>query len=280
MSLYKDPVTEILSAVGKLNNIVLNPADYRFATPQPNANSNYPNDNTQVELQATNVAAAYQGSVIVYYNRLDLADLAKMVTLDMKAPGIMTSHDLVPFLNDRYGLNLSTTDVELVDAVDNVTYKTVTLTATAGSLGWIGTVDVSVTEGNVPLGDYLMVTNLPGLNYPTDYPDLPNGQFYSYWRDFSSYTTYLKTLVVGGPIEQQLADLLTTVTGDTWIRTGYGQYSLGGASIVYAGATSGDPLYNSNYDYAVRITLYHGDAWGIAGDLILHFSEPYNPNGV
>ncbi|MNO12970.1 hypothetical protein D3C76_25900 [compost metagenome] len=280
MSLYKDPVTTLLQTVSAVNgNVVLDPADYDFVNPMPNSSGQYPDQNSQVTLKANNAFAPYQGEYEIYYTRLSLADLAKLVTLSIKAPSVTNSHDVLPFLNDRFGLNLEESDIVLVDAEDLVDYKTVQLTAMANSLGWIGTVQVTVTQGEIPLENYLTNTALPGLDYPTPYATLPFAQVYSYWRDFSVHTAYLKTLTAGQPIPQELADILTDVTGDTWPRSGYSQYSLGGAEIIWAGVAADNGLFNNNYDYGLQVRLNHDDAFGITGDLIIHFSDPVDPMG-
>jgi hypothetical protein len=278
MSLYKDPVTTLLNVVGSSNGgIVLDPEDYDFINPQLNQTGQHPNHNSHVTIQANNTAAPYQGTVEIFYNRLLLDDLAKLVTLTLKAPSVTNSHDLLPFLNARFGTNLETTDVVLVDAEDFTDYKTVQLTAEASSLGWIGTVSVSVSQGEIPLENYLTVTALPGLDYPTPYATLPFAQMYSYWRDFSEHVAYLKTLTVGQAIPQELATILTDITGDTWAFTGYAEYSLQGAEILAAGSTANNGLFNSNYDYGLQVRLDHDNAYGITGDLIIHFSDPVDP---
>jgi len=277
MSLYKDPVTTLLGVIAQNNGIQLSPEDYDFENPTVNDTGTNPGQNTYVTVTANNNVAPYQGSVQIFYNRLSLADLPKLVTLSIQAPEFSNSHDILPYINERFGLNLEPSDIVLVDAVDMVTYKTVTLTAEETSLGWIGTVDVSVKQGDIPLENYLVNTALPGFQYPTPYATLPFAQFYSYWRDFSEHAAYLKTLVAGQPIPAELATILTDITGDTWAHTGYSQFSLGGAIIKFAGPTAENGLFNDNYDYGLIVGLDHNDAFGISGDLIIHFSDPVDP---
>jgi len=278
MSLYKDPVTTLLNVVGSSNGgIVLDPEDYDFINPQLNQTGQHTNYNSHVLIRANNTVAPYQGEVEIYYNRLLLDDLAKLVTLTLKAPSVTTSHDLLPFLNARFGTNIETTDVELVDAVDMTDYKTVQLTATPTSLGWIGTVSVSVSQGEIPLENYLTVTALNGLDYPTPYATLPFAQMYSYWRNFSEHVAYLKTLTAGQAIPQELAAIMSGITGDTWAFTGYAEFSLQGAQILWAGKTVDNGLFNPNYDYGLQVRLNHDNAFGITGDLIIHFSDPVDP---
>ncbi|MND14885.1 hypothetical protein D3C80_50890 [compost metagenome] len=276
-SLYPDPREVLLSVVGEENNIVLYPEDYDFLNPTPavppqGSSALY---NTKVTIKANNIAAAYQEQVDIFYNRLKLQDLATLVSLSLKAPGdVDTSHKLIPSLNARFGLNIKEEDLELTQAEDQGDFKTITLTAAPGSIGWIGETTVSVAEGEINLETYLTVTALPGLKYPTDYPTRVFAQFYSYWRDFTEYHPQLSLLKAGDPITGTISGMLTALTGDTWLLSGPGAYSLGGASITFAGLTEGNGKFNPDYKYGIIIHIDHTTATGIAGDLILHFNDP------
>lgn len=276
-SLYPDPREVLLKAVGDANGIVLYPEDYDFANPTPvtppqGSSAVY---NTKVTIQANNIAAAYQEDVEIFYNRLKLEDLASLVSLSLKAPAdVDTSHKLIPSLNARFGLNLLEEDLVLTQAVDQVDFKTIELTATAGSIGWVGTTTVQVAEGEVNLENHLTVTALPGLKYPTEYPTRPFAQFYSYWRDFTPHFDLLKVLRAGDPLNASHSSMLTAMTGDNWVLSGPSAFSLGGASIIYGGLTEGQGQFNPDYKYGVIIRIDHTTASGIAGDLILHFNDP------
>ena len=276
-SLYPDPRETLLSVVGTSNSIVLDKEDYDFVNPTPasppqGSSAVY---NTRVTIQANNIAAAYQETVDILYNRLKLEDLATLVALSLKAPAdVDTSYKLIPSLNSRFGLNLTEEDLELTQAVVNEDFKTITLTAAAGSIGWIGTTDVSVTEGEVNLETYLTTTALPGMKYPTEYPTVPFAQFYSYWRDFTAYFTQLQSLQAGQSLTAPISAMLKAITGDDWKTSGPSAFSLGGAAITYAGLTEGQAIFNPKYKYGVIIRLDHTTASGIAGDLILHYNDP------
>lgn len=277
-SLYPDPREVLLNVVAEENNIVLYPEDYDFlnptpATPPQGSSAVY---NTKVTIKANNIAAAYQEQVDIYYNRLKLEDLATLVSLSLKAPAdVDTSHKLIPALNARFGLNLKEEDLDLTQAEDQGDFKTIVLTAAAGSIGWIGTTTVSVAEGEVNLETYLTVTALPGLKYPTEYPTRPFAQFYSYWRDFTAHFNQMQTLQVGQPVPAALATVLSDITGDAWVASGPSAFSLGGATITYAGLTEGQGAFNSvDYKYAVKVLIDHTTATGIAGELILHYNDP------
>ncbi len=83
MALYRDPVDVLFEIVGRENDIELTRDDFEFvnptpATPPEGSSASY---NTKVTLRSKTIAAPYVGEKTIYYNRLDLADLAKMVSL-------------------------------------------------------------------------------------------------------------------------------------------------------------------------------------------------------
>ncbi|MNQ00179.1 hypothetical protein D3C85_128220 [compost metagenome] len=276
-SLYPDPRETLLAAIGEANGIELVIEDYDFsnpipATPPQGSSAVY---NTQVTVTANNIAAAYQESVDIFYNRLKLEDLATLVSLSLKAPAdVDNSHKLIPSLNSRFGLNILEEDLLLTQAVDMVDFKTITLTAAPGSIGWQGETTIQVSEGEINLENHLTVTALPGLKYPTEYPTVPFAQFYSYWRDFTEHHTVLAAIQAGSVPNAVLKDVLVAVTGDAWLTSGPGVFSLGGAQILFAGLTVDKGIFNTDYKYGIQIRLDHGTASGIAGDLIIHFNDP------
>ena len=279
MALYKDPVATLLSVIENENNIVLDPADYDFGIPEPatppdGSTATY---NTKVIVSANNVAAPFAGAVEVYYNRLDLADLERMVALYIRSPELATTHDILPSLNRRFGLNLTPDDIVLENTTEFEGYRVAHLKAESSSLGWIGEIEVSVAEGDVLLEDHLLDTALGGLHYPTEYPTKPFAQFYSYWRDFSDHYEFLSTIQVGDVVGMELTSVLDDVTGDPWQTTGQAEFSLGNSEIIYSGPAEDNGLANEDYDHVVIIRLDLNTCTRMTGDLVIHSSAPVDP---
>lgn len=283
MALYKDPVTVLLDVIERENGVRLDPADYDFSVPEP---ATPPADstaayNTKITISANNVAAPFAGDLDIYYNRLDLADLATMVELYIQSPELATTHDILPSLNRRFGLNLVNSDIVLKDTLELEGYRVAELEADPTSIGWIGAIDVNVVEGDLLLEEHLLTRALDGIKYPTQYPTKTFAQFYSYWRDFTDHYNYLMTLNAGDPITLELASALGDVTGDPWIAAGQGEFSLGGtAEITYAGPTSENPNANPDYEQVIVIALDLNACTSMTGSLVLHFSEPFDPNDI
>jgi len=275
MSLYKDPRSTLLSLVEKENGLTLNPADYDFtnpvaAEPPEGSTASY---NTRVTLAANNPAAPYVGSVEIYYNRLDIADLGRLADIYLQSPNITTTHGAIDSLNRRFGLNFRPEDLIDRPAVVNGEYNTLILEATVESLGWFGALNINVTEGDLLLENYVLEPMLGGLNYPTESVDRPFAHFYSYWRDFSDDHTVLKLIQTGDPVGLDLLSILTNVTGDEWVGGGPSPYSLKDAVIVYSGSTQGYLNTNLDYPMVLIIRLDPIQCTAIDGDLVLHHSD-------
>lgn len=283
MSLYREARSTILSLVEEENNIVLNPSDYDYsvptqATPPEGSDASY---NTALTISSNNPAAPYIGEVEVYYNRLNLADLARLADIYVHAPDVTSTHAILPSLNRRYGLNLATEDVVNLPSVQLSGYRMVTLRATPESLGWIGELEIGVVEGDLLLETHLTERTLGGLNYPTDDITRPFAHFYSYWRSFSDHYEYLKEVVVGDPIGLDIVSIMNDVTGDPWVGSGVLEFSLEGAEITFAGPSDQYLGANTDYDRVVVIALDAVKCTGMSGSLILHHTEdPYATLGI
>ncbi len=282
MALYRDPKTVLLETIEQRNNITLDPVDYDFSepvpvSPPPGSSAVY---NTAITVTANNVAAPYQGDYDFYYNRLDFAELESMVDFYIRSPGVATSHDVIDPLNRRFGLSLTTDDIELLDTVDMGGYYEVLIKAKTTSIGWIGEATLRLSEGGLDLGDFIFNTELGGLQYPTPYPSKTFAVMYSYWRDFSAHTETLKSYATEGGLDQVMVNILQDVTGDPWQLTGQADYSLSNAVISFAGVTDDISTVNNDYDYAIIIDLNIDDCLEMTGQLILHFNEPEDPNAL
>jgi hypothetical protein len=254
------------------NNIQLDPSDYDFENPLPasppeGSTASY---NSKITLTANNPAAPYVGSVDIYYNRLDIADLDVLADIYVQAPTLNTTHDVIDSLNRRYGLNFAPSDLVDHPVVDNTTYKTVTLEATPGSLGWIGQLDINATEGDLVLEEHVLTTTLGGLNYPTESTDRVFAHFYSFWQDFTDHHETLKTIQTGDPIGLELVTVLDDVTGDPWLGSGPSDYSLKDAQIVFSGSTYDYPNTNDDYPMVIVVRLDPTQCLALDGDLVIH----------
>lgn len=270
MSLIKSGVGALIESINRLNpgvNLVQNEYNYGTPTALVDDPDNY---NTTITITEKNTQSSYEGSVVVKYNRRELADLQALLPAHIPINGVTTTGELVVALNGLFGLDFVSADVVAgpLNLVDG--YGDVLVTAAAGSIGWAGSMTLSLQPGLFNLPTYVTVRDLPGFNYPGQDINRPFAGFYSYWRDFSSVSAYLDDQVEGSPNLGDLALALVTITGNAWVTTGTATYSLEGATLDYNGITDGDNRFNDDYEFAALVTL-SASCTGMTGQLVIHY---------
>lgn len=124
--------------------------------------------NTKVVLTA--VPGNYlSGTVDLTYDRVELAEMVGVNSTDFEAGDYSKSTDLVAALVARYGYELTAADLvdEALPAAAGDGVITATLKAAAGSLGWIGTLEVTLTPATETLASAFNSTELDGFT-PAD----------------------------------------------------------------------------------------------------------------
>lgn len=276
MALYKRPLDEILLAIKTLNNVNLVEGEYTFGTPTavaPDAQGT----NTSLLVTALNPLSPYDGNTTIRYTRLDLADLAKLIPLDIKVYNVTTVDQFVAVLNSRYGIDFQSGDITPGNLNLTNGAGDVVLTAQANSMGWTGTVTFHVTKGAMPLADAITVSRLPGINYPSPQITKPYASVgYSYWRDYSPYYDTLNTVHTGTVDLGIVRDALVSQSGDAWQLSGASRFSLDGATVSYVGSVASAPNDIANHDYAnvIIVDLNETTSLGWSGQLIMHFNPP------
>lgn len=124
--------------------------------------------NTQVTITAI-AEEGYKGSVDVTYDRLDIGTLFSdaSITPTVEGDGFADAAALLSAINSQYGLNLSADDIQNDDLSAQTYPSTYTLTIAAGSLAYIGTVDVSLPGVQTDLNSAVTTTALDGLTPPS-----------------------------------------------------------------------------------------------------------------
>jgi hypothetical protein len=166
--------------------------------------------NTSIVLAAV-PGGDYIGRKTVNYRRIDLAALTRGVTIAIDRYSatqasagtvVFTIYQLLPFINQRYGLNLTTDDINDGNILRGSTLvngqytTTVTVTAKPGSLGYIGSFALKWTGAAQDIGLMLAVSELPARQFPGG-------------NDFSNGHTVLNALTYG-------YDWTTIFTANPW----------------------------------------------------------------
>jgi hypothetical protein len=132
-------------------------------------------------LVSAKVGSGYRGTYSFQYNRVDLVDVPTLADGTTHEADIEKFSDVVTFLNDKFGLNLSAADLT-VDGVDLANddpiyegtfdeVKQFALAAKPKSLVWLGTTNLALTPVRQDLGALWTNSTPDGLYPPQDYPD-------------------------------------------------------------------------------------------------------------
>lgn len=283
MSLYPRPMDAILGAIASQNGgVTLVEADYTFGAPTPWTDPSG-QTNTQLSITAIQPASPYQGTVVVNYKRLNLADLASLLPQPIQGHDWTTVADFWAVLNTNFGLNFVAGDLNDTDTLTIAAdgSGTVTLTAQPNSMGWVGSVSLNFIKGNYDLASSVTVTTLPGLVYPTRDETKPYGELYSYWMDFTAYETDLAAVTTATTDLTTVAADLSTVSTNTWSVTGgASRFSMQNATVAYNGTVAAfTPIAgeqatpNPSYQNVLVIALDPTYCLGYSGYLFLHYGR-------
>lgn len=201
--------------------------------------------NTSIVLAAV-PGGDYIGRKTVNYRRIDLAALTRGMTIAIdrysatqSAAGtvVFTIYQLLPFINQRYGLNLTTDDIADGNILRGSTlvngqYTTVvTVTAKSGSLGYIGSFSLRWTGAAQDIALMLAITELPARKFPGG-------------SDFSDNHTVLNALTYG-------YDWTTIFTANPW----YGYPAGSPNSNIAINTTMNAVLAQINSTYGLNLAV-------------------------
>lgn len=284
MSYLLESKKAVLKDINAANGRTLTLDQISFGVPAPSQGSWLGNAtlyNTVCRLNSPS-GSEYEGHVDVAYDRLDLARLTLTKGWRAIQTNPTTIHNLLPYIRYFTGTDLTGDDIEDGGFSSNGdgTYAG-TLIAKAGSIGWIGSVPVTVYPGGSRLEDIIVDDTMNGLNYPTAADDQPFGLFYMYPYNFTPYFDTLVDIEDGALTGDQITALVAAFKAtdissgkDLWNENGASTtWSLAGAECVSNGLNGSDLPTNPAYKYVMVLRLRSGVV-APAGDMYLHYNDP------
>ncbi|ANZ48171.1 virion structural protein [Erwinia phage vB_EamM_Asesino] len=266
-----------------------------LGTPVENTGDDKADRNTAMDVKARK-NSGYIGDQGVTYNRLDGEKLFLNVTayIDVKTP--KTTTDLLPKLNEQYGLKLTADDIVPAAIPDN-TNPPVTnpedpdpapvdheIVFKDDCYAFLGKIPVKI--GAKPqVGERLSLvitqTQLDGLVYPdTPVEDKGQAYIYSYGVDCSAIGQFLDVQATGVMAnDTAFAVELNKVVPELWVAEDASKdYNLKGANVTYVGLTADDgtgkPVEGANtaYNKVMLLELDDTKCSNFTGTMFLHFN--------
>lgn len=158
-------ILELLALLNTANGRSYTDSQVEFGVPAVIEGAQAGQPNTTVTVSGIE-AAGYTGSKELTYKRLDLAQTFSGRTLESKGPE--TAGTLQEVLDDIFAataVRIYPEDLENGAAVD-FTQASVTLTAKATSLKWLGSVVVNTSVDLRDISSEITTSELPGFEYP------------------------------------------------------------------------------------------------------------------
>ena len=146
MSIYSTSKADLLDLVKQLTSVTFLDSDLIFSPPKVNADVTKV-ENTQIRMTIAASNASFEGSDVLFYNRLDLARLANYPAPDyppLSQTGTSV-YTLLPAIKSSMGLDFTTDDLVETIVTNPGTGEVILLKAKPTSLGWVG-------EFTLPLG--------------------------------------------------------------------------------------------------------------------------------
>lgn len=291
MAFYTESKIDLLAVVNATNSLTLKMAEVVFSAPKPTNGSWLGNTTSKnsVVLITPEVGSPYQGNVTVMYDRLNLVELSHIQGFKLSADKPQSTHALLGAIQYYAGMTITADDIEDTPLVDNGngTYSG-TLIAKANSLGWFGSVPVTVKQGGARLDTIISDPALDGLNYPTANATDIFGNLYLYPYDFSDYQQELDDLVDGAALTGPQVTAMVAMLKAKDISSGAAlwnedagstTWSLAGAKCVTNGLNGADMPTNPLYKYVLVLQLRAGVTTP-AGNLYLHYNDKLDTSVV
>lgn len=160
MSIYNDSRLDVLAWFNKKAGTKFALSDVIFSKPIVNTDVGA-TLNSKIRVTMARTTASYKGTVVVAYNRLNLANIANYPTpkYPPQAPLGTSVYDLLQKLRNSYGIYLTQDDLEETFVTDDGAYGRVLLKAKADSVGWVGEYTL-VLSSKIPLIDLFKTTSI------------------------------------------------------------------------------------------------------------------------
>lgn len=164
----KLPEAILIDLINFDNGTSLTPSLLSFGSPHALANDTHLR-NTSLQVTA-NPISNYTGSVVVYYNRIDLSVVPGVRSVDFLLPDTVSMvSDIIALINSRFSIRLTSADYQndtLTELTDS--FVQLAILAEPTSLVWINSLNIRIkraVSSTVDLSNLLTVRDLDVFVY-------------------------------------------------------------------------------------------------------------------
>lgn len=209
--------------------------------------------NTKVVVSGVPEKGIAEKSKDVFYWRIDLAVLFSHITpsVGLTITESMSTHDLVPAINAKYGTTITTDDIVQTPLDVTTLPGTAIIKAADGNVKYFGQFSIAFNNSDEKLEDLIVNDSLIGFNMPNNDPSKGQASMYSYNLESSeSSVAFWEGLELDQPLPQAAEDEFNALYGmpadDIWLFDTSGNsvgYNLTGATTKYVGTNTGATLH-------------------------------------
>ncbi|QXO09973.1 hypothetical protein pEaSNUABM37_00012 [Erwinia phage pEa_SNUABM_37] len=228
----------------------------------------------------SNDPAFYYNFKRINYGKLDLNNEFKLLNPTLKFTEADTSHTLLNLINQKYGLVLTTDDIQLTQVDSSATpwqiyirAKPTSPIAKTNTQGVLFKLDTTNNHLSVPLKKLVLTGLVPPS---TDLARLqgPLMTYPAFTANSTPVANYAVGYVMTAPSQNDwaVADILSTTTGEQWGFT-HSNYTLYGAKVLFNGLTSLALTngYHVNTDHTYVLILQCGSVGKVGGYVVVHY---------
>lgn len=276
MSIYDKPSRDmLLDAINRQNGLTANPltwqqiaAGFPEAVQTPGATRD-----TRVLLYGLN-GQGYKGTVTITYDRISMPVLFRNLVPVVITNPVNKVSELLPFLNERYGLSLEPDDIEDFSVSDLGENWIADVKIKEGCLAWQGTFPLRYAKFMPNLNDVVTTVDLDAIVAPLTVAAKPHAEYVAYGYDWTELETAFTT---GWAFNRVLTaadvDALNEVVPLKFTYAASPQQdeiSLFGAVFKGTEAVTPQSLYRQEFRRVAKIQLATGSNY--TGTLYLHYS--------
>jgi hypothetical protein len=273
----KDRDSLLFDLIEEHNNIKLN-RTYAVLTNWTNGTGANGVDAT-VDVES-NDPTFYYNMKRINYGKLDLNNEFKLLNPSLNMTDTDTSHTLLPLINKKYGLVLTTDDIQLTQVDTSVSPRQIYIRAKATSpIVKTNTQGVLFVHRHITndIATHILDLTFSGLQPPS--PDLARlqGPLMTY-PAFSANSVPMANYAVGytmtAPTQDDwaVADILSLTTSEQWGFT-QSNFTLYGYKVIFNGltATALADGYHVNTDHQRVLILQCSDVGRVGGYVMVHY---------
>ena len=236
-------VAMVFNLINQENGTYYNPTDVSLKNVRPDS-SGVGQYNTAVDIVG-NPSEGFEGTVTVYYNRINIADAFALCDVQIKWQGESDTLGVMKAVNALYGTAFDASDIELEYFNPNTLPRDITVRMRDDSYAWTGSLPVKIVPFTQSLTTGVQTVVDAVFDYPTGQSDKAQGPLYLRPYSFDSYWTVLRNISSGQQTSQVSQTLKALINGmlpsaNQWVLSATPTarnlgYTNGLVNVLYAG---------------------------------------------